>query len=420
MRVIKKENDVYLQFEETREVYPWIVAFLGITFSLFLHSTRPLEDWIFSQWLFTYEFQFLKRGLIGEIFRQTHITITYGKVFIAGFLILSTLLVMLSAYFLSVLIDTKWRDSLKQEWSVGGILFFLFAFFHSATLQHLVRHIGRFEHLQLVMVLGFFFLLHRFYRRTGNSRVSVLIKHVLTAFVLLVVAIVSILIHEAFLFFYLPLMFGIWVLVYPRGIGLNLTRIVLFGLLLLFTWLVSTHGLLPIPDYEWFIGLMQERYGSRADPASLVVAFRDFGTNVEYTSYWIFQKWTYVHIVIFTLVLSPTFWFMKKLVERDFRSLSSDSKARLRLFVFLTCLSPFGLIPLGFDYFRWFSLAFLNVFILITWKMYDSDYKSYIFGLFWRHRLVVVTIIILSLIYGPVGAPSSFRIGNRINELLGF
>ncbi len=420
MRVIKKENDVYLQFEETREIYLYLLAILAIGLSVFIHAARPPDDWVFSQWLITYEWQFLKRGLMGELFRQTGIPLSYMTVFFASLFFMFTLVTVLSVKTGALLIRDKWTTWLDQQWSVGGILFVLFFLFHSSTLQHIARNTGRFEQIQLILVLCFLYLIQRFYSKQQSAHGSLWGRYGITILLFLLVAIVSTLIHEAFFFFYLPLMFGFWIAVFPGNLILNLIRLALFGIMTLFTWFVSTYGLLPIPAYESFIEYMQSKHGLRADPSSLVVVFRDFNTNVEYTSYWVFQKWMYIHIGVFLLVMSPTFWLIGKIFAIDFKNLKTDSHSRLRLFAFFTCLSPLGLVFLGFDLFRWFSICILNIFLLCTLFMHDKEYKSIIFDLFWRHRLVVGTIIILSFIFGPVGVVSSFRIGNRINELLGF
>lgn len=413
--------------------------------ALFLASVilayRPLNNWIYSQWLISYEFQFLKRGLAGELFRIAGVSPTYGLVYVLSAIILCLTIITLlylSMHVLSAVSSVNSRtaevDESKRAVSEGsglanytsgdqkttsvksssaelksgyrenirammlgapaGILLYVLAFLtHTGTVQHLIRFQGRFEHIQLLLVIfaAYFVLRHAD-------------KRFVVTLVVFNVSVICLLLHEAYFFFYLPLLFSLWIWSdYGKPIWVA-TRGLIFLVLTAITWAISTFGLMDPSSYGEFIQHYQQLYGDRADPASLIVAFRDFNMNVEYTAYWVFQPGMLVHSLVYSLVIAPT----TLLLYRVFSSAKAWHNWKMGVLV-LSCFAPLGLLPLGFDVFRWFSLSILNLFLIsYVLLLYVPNLRGQILACLESQKPLMILVIGLSLLMGPTGAPNSF------------
>ncbi|MCG2587849.1 hypothetical protein [Rhodohalobacter sulfatireducens] len=63
---------------ETHKVFGLAAA---VYFTVIFTAARPLHEWVFTQWMFTYEIAFVKRGLHGEILGLLGFEISYLLIF---------------------------------------------------------------------------------------------------------------------------------------------------------------------------------------------------------------------------------------------------------------------------------------------------------------------------------------------------
>jgi len=190
------------------------VRFTGVAALLFLFALvrvfRPMSDWAYTQWLFSYQYGFVKRGLHGEILHRLGADGSYILIVSLSVLILAGISVLLFRLFLILLTGNQnlpegGKTLLSSPIQLKVWLFFLLAMFHSATFQMLYFNIGRLEHIHLILTLACLLLMVQG-PDTGSEKkggtVSSRKRSVLFPAVTFTV-LVSLLVHEAFYFFFL-------------------------------------------------------------------------------------------------------------------------------------------------------------------------------------------------------------------------
>lgn len=419
----------YVQWQEIAETYKAFGLVAAVYLTVMFKAARPLHEWVFTQWMFSYEFGFVKRGLHGEMLRSMGLEISYLLIFA----IVMVLLLILNAAL--ILLFTKPLRSdifgslrLKQQLSasnwtgksihIGLGLFSLMALLHSTSLQRFFQFPGYLEHLQLILVLGGLFFLERIFRR--NTKL-----HQIYSFLTIgVLCFTALFIHEGFLFFYLPMIFMYWVYQRPGSIVFNIFRLILLAALVFQTWLIGTYGLLPADQYQPFLNELQSRVGiNNVDIESMRVLFRGFSSNLNFTWNWFEQRLIekLIHLGFTIIILSPTAYIFWNLYKKDFRkawrilfnedetqNISTPKNSFLRGLLILSCFTPLILVPIGIDLFRWISISTLNLFVMTAFLMSDQEFHKRAAETLYRLRYVVVLVIALSLIFGVLGITNSF------------
>ncbi len=250
-----------------------------------LRCVKPVGTFRMTHWAFTYEHGFIKRGLVGEI-----VSCVFGPVTPTIITFLSSGAMLLLA---SVLVYLFISPALKSE-RVGAWLFAIVAVTHSATIPHFVFDLGRFDQINLLILLGCLFIL---------SRPS----PVLRLTVLPPLCLIGLLIHEAFFFMFLPLIFAVWIYeervewIWPKSL-------VLVGLVAS-TWAISTYGSVANFTLEDYTALLQDRHSFKIVEASVEVLFRGLKDTVAFNLREL-KYYSGAHItrhVVLVLALLPTF-----------------------------------------------------------------------------------------------------------------
>lgn len=410
------------------------VRLTGVAALLFLFALvrvfRPMSDWAYTQWLFSYQYGFVKRGLHGEILHRLGADGSYILIVSLSVLILAGISVLLFRLFLILLTGNQnlpegGRTLLSSSIQLNVWLFFLLAIFHSATFQMLYFNIGRLEHIHLFLTLACLLLMVHGTDRgsekragTGSSR-----KRPVLFLAVTFTVVVSLLVHEAFYFFFLPVLFMAWIYTDRGTLFYNIMRAALFAGASILTWYIAVYGLMDMDQYYPYMEAMREQYGSRALYSSLMVVFRDTAMNLDYTQYWLLKSPRIpVYIFFFLMIMSPGAIFFWKLYRRDFqyslkalkrlftsrRITSSESEPLLRAAVILSCLSPLCLIPLGFDIFRWFGITFLNLFMMTALLSVNSSFRTHLYATTNRYWYMAALAIGLSFLIGGLDASYSF------------
>jgi len=429
-----------MQWQKGGEIYKAFGLAAVVYFTVMFTGARPLHEWVFTQWMFSYENGFIKRGLHGEILRLMGFEISYLLIFTIILILLLILNIALILLFTKPLrSDTFGSLSLREQLSasnwtekpihIGLALFCLTALLHSTTLQRFFQFPGYLEHLQLILVLGTLFILDRILRKNEKS------QQIYSFLMIGGLCFTSLFIHEGFLFFYLPMIFMYWVYQLPGSIVFNTFRLILLAGLVFQTWLIGTYGLLPADQYQPFLNELQNRFGTNnVDIGSMKVLFRGFSTNLNFTWSWFEQRLTekLIHLGFTIIILSPTVYIFWNLYKEDFRkgwrilfkkhetqTLSTPKNSVLKGLLVLSCLTPLILIPIGIDLFRWISISILNLFVITAFLMSDQEFHKRAAETFYRLRYLLVLVIALSLIFGVLGVTNSFSWVYKLTTDLG-
>lgn len=445
----------YFTFQDKKEVLSVFGLISGVYFVVMLTAFRPLHEWVFTQWMFSYEIKFVKRGLPGEILRLMGLEVNYILIFAIG-LSISLILNFALLFFFSAPLRKQVfgrLDALKQitplNWvgksvHIGLVLFFLMAILHSATLQRFFQFLGYLEHLQLILVLGGFFSLHRLFDNYNIDRFKKTdLKFRFYQYLIVgTVCVFSLFIHEGFLFFYLPMIFMYWFYKEPGNTSYNFLRLLLFAGLICLTWFIGTYGLLSGKHFEPLLAELVRQFGeTRVDIESLRVIFRGFSPNLEFTRIWFEQRFTekLIHLIFTILILSPTFYVIWQLYYEDFRQMfnlfrkksisefgngiieqiSKPENPVLRTILLASCFTPLFLVPIGIDLFRWISISITNVFVITAVLMFEPDLRHRLAETLFKYRYMVGFVIALSLIFGVLGITNSFSWVYKLTTNLG-
>ncbi|WP_264695835.1 hypothetical protein [Candidatus Nitrosacidococcus sp. I8] len=364
------------------------IAILCILVSLFfmIHGFYggKLCSWEYTQFLFDYRDEFLKRGLVGELARQLGYQMSYDFVtklsYGIFFVVCTALLIVTIAPF-------------KGYWKhTGFLLFFLFVFSHSGTIQHFYADFQHMDGINFVLALLSLFLIHKIKKPY---------KYI---FVYLLIAI-AILIHEAVLFIHIPL-----VLVfsfYLDSSKANILRLLfLLGTVLCTVYVVSAFGLAKNSTLEEHYAKLVNTYGTMVMEKSVAVVHdRELKENLNVTIGRVMEdiksNQPFIvrnHIKLF-IVLIPTFLIYISLVSEEIKKHGKTKE----LLLLLSTLSPLCLYPIGYDFFRWWALALTNLFTitaLIAWL--DNQFRASLISLFYRNQILVLISIFFSLKAGGI------------------
>ncbi len=411
-------------------------------------TARWLLNWKFTHWVFDYGDGFIKRGLIGEIFRRIGLELTYDSFLLYSMLLNAVVFVALAFVFsrpfkhasiraaceersrnpsrdregADVASVPPWRTSdpsrdregadsagcrtLGMSYHTparaGAWLFFLWAMTHPATLAHFMYDLGRFDGLLLLLALAAMGVV---------AHVAMLPAAVLVLGLLGI----AILIHEAALLMYVPLVLVYWFYLTTsretRGrIAMSAKRLtvplgICAGLVFL-SYLAAAHGSLPAHAYEEHLAELRSEYGQVIQGNSLRVLYRgSTAENIRHTLSAGFSMRRLLHHVAMALVLAPSallFW-------RIAQPILFDKQRRAETFFLLAAFSPLGLYLLGHDHFRWWALSLTNLLIALSFlALHDRAFGHHLCKVMQDNRKLAYCVLMLNILVGPLAVVSSF------------
>lgn len=371
--------------------FRYACVFMGLFALAGIVSYIPLYEleWRMTHYLFNYEFEFVKRGLIGEALRLTNFPITSANLVLLSFATLIVFTIIYVRFFLSLV-----HLSVNQY---GAWLFLLLATIHSTTLQHFIFDVARFDHfLYLLLFIGL-------WRIRINGATTLLVTSLTT---------LMILIHEAAFFITIPILLSYWL--YEKNLPLLNTQLVLMSLwAVLITYLVSHFGQVTLLTFDNHLHLLSSRYPKELinEMSLRVLHERGLLANVFWT---IEMGLTWgrllLNAMLFLFCLLPLFYFFKRFFKQKFLS-----KNWRRNLLILSSFSPLCLYFLGHDYARWWALTITNFFIalgLICYK--EANFKERLM-LYCQQRQVYLNILLVSsILLGAVGVVVPFSVAFHI------
>lgn len=348
-----------------------------------VRSHRVLSDWMYTHWLFNYDLEFVKRGLVGESFSLLGIEPSYTLVYVISYF----LLFILVAIFVSLIVRLLTKEGRKTglKWMV------LILVFSSATFQHFHHDLGRFD---VILVIGALLM----------GLLSESIKGLWLWLLLMLILTLLVFVHEATFFIVLPFVLA-YGLFQQRTKAALLLSIIVFSWVTLVTYQVSTQGKVSKMELSEHLTFMQEKYGDRVTESSLVVLHKtSLDDQFNFVETKLGLRLLEKYIVMFLLLL-PLFW----LIYRVFKHYGFSNLDRYDFLVLSSTLSPLALSFLGVDFFRWWALFIILLISFILMKAnQNSDFRASLNDVFVKSRKLVYTTLLFGLLAGPLGITGPF------------
>jgi len=372
-----------------------IVLFSLTTLRSFSNYEFILSDWIYTQFFFNYEYEYVKRGLIGELIRL------FFKMPSMSLVISISIIPIFLIIIFSVFIFYKIYkiNEIKNFWILIASLILC-----SATYQHINFDIGRFD---TFLILIFIF-----------SILVIEIKNkYLSLFLIIVFQTIGIMIHDIYILSFSPLIIFIWY--YRHKESLYIYILLYFIIILIIGIFLFYFGKSTELDFETRYKILLSYYPNISS-SSLNVLYRSISESIFNTfATSISFRRLYDHIAMF-IGLSGFFILYFKIIKNFLKN-----KKYQFLVLFLLCLTPLSIYPLSHDHFRWWHLFFVNFNILIVYLIIkkDNEFISTLNGIFENKffKKFYIFGIFLCILLGPLGSTHSYFILYRIkNYLLNF
>lgn len=378
-----------------------VLSALVLSKALFVESRPGITGYNYVQWLFDYRWEFVKRGLPGEVLRQISVSRGPGTINIVAVAVAAVVTLALTLVFSSY--PTRHGEE-------GGWLFALFAVASPATIAHLGFDAGRFDQLLILLALA--------------ALVAVVHGTRTTAFVVvLATTVLGVLCHELYAVAFLPMVLGLWLYVDHEDRRFNYSRAVLCLAFIGLTALTVSAGRLSSMDADQYLGMLQREHGweilSRPGPeASVEVLFTGLSENITRAFDRLGSSRVLKHHLAFFAIMAPTFGVLFHVVQALDAS-ARNKAARLRqAAALLAPLSPLALYVVGIDFFRWWSLALLNLCVVVALLMGEADRNEAVSQKLWNHRHLVYLAVVVGLVFGRLGIEYSFGVAEELWDAL--
>ena len=344
-------------------------------FSLILH------DYLYTSWLFNYDYGFMRRALPGELISLFNIDYSYRSIRGIAFVILLILFYLFSYFVIESLNHLKISDN--RAIYVASFLFLPFL-----TTQWIIE-LGRFD--QIVQIMQLICLICII--KTN--------KYFFSFFLISLTIVLSALIHEASLIIFIPTIILIFYLKFSNKlVTLLLISFLLLalGCMIFFGKIDAHHASLIIEKYKDL-----EKFNYYAVRTTILSNV----DNIIVSYYSLINNKTYLYMFFSILYLYPVICFFKKV----FSGVSY-------FYVVVFALTPIGLSIIAFDYFRWIALAFFNVsvlsfYLIISGKSNNAEISKYLIE---RKR----KILLYGLVSLMVGALGVFKLFPNLPNQGGF
>lgn len=345
-----------------------------------------LSSFKFTHFLFNYESEFVKRGLIGESFRLLGIEMTYQIASITSYIAF----VLFSVVFMYVIV----RPFKDMPSSTGMWLFIFLATLHSSSIQHFYLDIGRFDTFTFLLAMLGIHIISRYSTTICLASVPLIL-------------VLMVLIHEGTFFIYFPLIIGFWI--YRAESKKTLLAILSVLLVMVIaTYEISTNGVMTkMSADEQYSSLAQVHGKDMVGMHSIsVLHVKDLKENLVHTFHRGFnKKRMYEHTKLF-IILFPFFLLMMVLLVEELKHTGLSKK----LIFVASAFGPLGLYPLGHDHFRWWALTVTNLFIVLSViSYYDLAFKKRLIHVMYTQQHLVMIVIASSVVVGGMGVTSAFQ-----------
>lgn len=354
-----------------------ILLLAGALMEKSLAAGGVASDFKMLQYLFTYRFEFLKRGFVGTIFDLLSIAPTKKFLFVFSVVCSNAIFLLMSNLFIKA----------SESSSKKAFIWVLFLFALSpAAAWNLGYEFGRADILNLVIELIAITLV------ISKWKQAVLLIPLLIA--------VGILNHEAFIFLNFPIILTIILnelgneIIKRTAVFSSIVVAIVIGCSVMLFGNVTPQN----------VGILYSSVYHRPLPAQLpmvnpfMIVTTNLETNVKYNMVQYLTFFSRSHyFAVFPLVGVYVYLYSRIL---DFQSLSKEKK--------LVFISPFLIFPMflvSWDTYRWISIMIINMFVSFAYLCFRSSNQIEFKGI--RHLKLSLVILLLYAFVGPAGAYDS-------------
>jgi len=352
-------------------VFPYLIL-------IKLPPDELVANWRTLQYFFSYDIEFMKRGLLGTFFDIFNIEPTLRTIW---------MIALLSANMVFFLTYNYVKRALEFAPNSSIVLFMLFFVISPVTAWNFGFAAGRADLFNLVIELII---------------INIIIinnKHMFYSIPFLIV--IGILMHEAFIFMGAPIIMALLILRFTeRKMPISVV-IISGGLIISVGLLLALYGKIDPTNFEILYSTIYKQPIPSELPTinTFMIVTSPLSENILFTlkEYLTLHVWKYF-IVALPLLFAYMYIYLKSLT---FSSLSIEKK--------ILFLSPFLVFPmfvLGVDIYRWFSMMLINMFIVLLYLVYTNTINLS----FLKEKYVKVSlyVIVVYSLFGPIGARSSF------------
>ena len=370
-----------------------LIGLLGLIAAgcfLTLSVHRGIGTFQLTHFHFNYSDEFLRRGFVGEVLRQIGFPLSSLNVA----LLYSAAVVL---FLLLLVIACAWTFA-RLPARTGALFVVFMLACPGLTLHYAYSAYGYLDIFQLLLAAAGLMIIYR----------STLPVALATAVLL---SAMSILIHEIGLFFTAPIFIAALLLRFHARLGVQ-SMLALFGALLLLTIFVWRLGGTSTMSFDDHVAALtaSAAHPDYIHPAAVLVLHRSLAENVGL----IIPKsflWYLLQQIKFFLLALPYLFFAVVSLQAAKAYLSNAGQKPGAAALILAVIAPVLLYPIGHDYFRWWSAAAANYFLLIFFLCaIHLDFRDRLQTLMDRHKRIMIIGILIGLTVGGIGGMVSFSI----------
>lgn len=362
-----------------------LILFLILAVVIFIHSGTynfkfkfVVYDYLYTSWLFNYDYGFMRRALPGEILSLLNLDNDYKTIRTISASIFFALFSLFSFF----LIKSLRKIQVENIYLYAACIIFL-----SFTTSQWLLELGRFDQLIQIFQLVFLVIILKT-RNLIFSFLSVVLFVVLSA-----------LIHEASLIIFMPTLILIFFLEFKNKWATAL----LSFLLIVAIVLMVKFGQISISQSDLIMSAYEEN--KQFDQYAVRTTILNLWENVLSSYYSFTDNRTYIPLIVGLIFLYPVFDFVKYVFYK-----------KINFLILLPTLTPLGLSLVAFDYYRWIVLALFNIIILMfylinTGKVNTAEIKEYLA----TNKKYFVIYGVICLILGPFGIVRLFPSFYNVN-----
>lgn len=364
-----------------------LLLLLSSVISLLSIYGFQIDEWRATHWLMDYEYEFVKRGAIGEI-----LTILYPQAISLDLLTKTSIIFyILLAVTLGYFLFSQMKDRPLLA----------FAIFSSGfAIQQFAYDAGRFDQPILLLTLLSLIILSR----RDFSWPPIYFATTLS--------IASLLIHEGSALISVPLVFSAILIKTLETRSSKRYAIFYISLTVSAFFLISANGGLSSQQSGvWLEYLQGKTEDFDIDYNSAIVPFSSLSENVGMTMERLLQKQSLNRFALIVVVSIPFIILLTGLI-RSFQFAHAYS----RLLCFLPAVSVLPLFVLGLDFYRWTAIILLNL-SLITAFFYTQTPNT-----FTPKKWLYYTLLAMVVYSGPYGISTALVdrgfILKQVNQLI--
>ncbi|MFB6226510.1 MAG: hypothetical protein ABEJ02_04105 [Candidatus Paceibacteria bacterium] len=372
-----------------------LTFFIGVYLYFNISSIIGVWNWNAPHWLFVsnQELGFVKRSLPGTIlYFLVDLPLSIYQIKFIG--------ISFSVVVSSFLLFIVFRALYKNDFSCVVTLLFTLFLLSPFTVRHIFSDSGRFNIINLVVVLIFVLLSHNYSSEKLN-------------YILLILSPILFFVHEAFILIFFPLLLvslfiqnkDFWDFHILKQYFLdNRLKIIFVGFFILITFCIPVFfGGVESKDVGEFVKLLESRATFEISNSSVLVLFRSFSENINHVVEHRANFSSFIQIPITLLLVFIWNYIPLSLMYHRMIGMGLDARKRLFTIIVLSipALSPLLLFFLGTDIWRWISYSILNTYILyflfaLNYPETRIDLRSY----FKKYsNIAVVIICICSILF---------------------